>query len=1048
MTLQHFFVPTRQPMTWSNLHILAALLALTLPASAGEVRDIRFNRDIRPILAENCFRCHGPELKSRKAKLRLDVREVAVAKGAIVPGKPDASELIKRLDSTDPEEHMPPPATHKIVTPAQMNLLRRWIADGAEYEPHWSYAPVKRPALPQVSDSKRVRNAIDAFILARLEESKLTPSPPADRRTLLRRLSLDLTGLPPTPAEVEQFVKDRSPTAYAKQVERLLASPHFGERMAVPWLDAVRFADTVGYHGDQNQNIFPYRDYVIESFNRNKPFDQFTIEQLAGDLLPNATEEQKIATGFNRLNMMTREGGAQPKEYLAKYAADRVRTVSTAWLGSTMACAECHDHKYDPFTQRDFYSLAAFFDDVKQWGVYQDYGYTPNPELAGWSNDHPFPPELFVTNQYLLRREARLNAEVGRLGDSEMAKATASTLGRASFRSWQAGIRDLLKTSPDGWWIDRQPIVKLVNTNSPTTVTVQPDGSVLCSGNKVKADKFQVLLALEAGWVSAIRLELLPHPAHSHSSLRFEKGGTEIKLAAEVKRSDGHSTKLPFYHADATSKRPVYENGYELLDVRRVWKLDAQSATNQQSAVYLLDPPLAVAAGDALQVTIESDALGCFLIATSPLANPSALLSGATPEFIQTLERPPGRRTRNQKQLLGSAWLHGTTNNLTVFAQLKDLSREILECRHGITPTLVTVATTNPLITRVLPRGNWQDESGAIVAPAVPHFLPQPPPAGTNQLTRLDLARWLVARENPLTARAFVNRVWKQFFGNGLSNRPEELGAQGEPPSHPELLDWLASEFMDSGWDVKHVARLMVSSAAYQQDATIRPELRDTDPNNRLLARQNPRRLEAEFVRDNALCIAGLLNSDIGGPSVFPYQPADYYANIQFPNRDYLASPDARQYRRGVYSHWQRTFLHPMLANFDAPAREECSVDRPVSTTPQQALTLLNDPSFVEAARVFAAKLLRTPNVKGDAARVNLAIETALLRPAKTPETASLVNFLAGQRDFYAANEADAQKLVRVGRSTPATGLPLAEYAAWTSLARVVLNLHETITRY
>ncbi len=1024
------------------------LLALASPALAGESPAIHFNRDIRPILAENCFRCHGPELKNRKAKLRLDVREVAVEKAAIVPGQPEASELIQRLDSPDPEEHMPPPASHKTVTPAQKDLLRRWIAAGAVYEPHWSYAPVQRPTLPPVANPKWTQGAIDAFILARLEEAKITPSAPADRCTLLRRLALDLTGLPPTPAEVEQFVKDRSPKAYAKQVERLLASPHYGERMAVPWLDAVRFADTVGYHGDQNQNVFPYRDYVIASFNRNQPFDQFTIEQIAGDLLPNPTEEQKIATGFNRLNMMTREGGAQPKEYLAKYAADRVRTVSTTWLGSTMACAECHDHKYDPFTQRDFYSLAAFFGDVKQWGVYQDYGYTPNPELAGWSNDHPFPPELFVTNQYLLRREAQLNAEVGQLVEAEMAAATATAPGRESFQSWQSEIRNFLKTSPDGWHVDLQPTVKFANSNSPATLTVQPDGRILCAGKIGKADKFQVSVALEAGWISAVRLELLPHPDHNHSSLRRETGGTEIRLGAEVKPAPGRTTKLQFYHAEATSKRPIYENGYELLDVRRTWKLGTESATNRQSAVYLLDPPLAVAAGDILEVNIEADALGCFRVATSPLATSSALGSGATPEFIQALECVPGRRTRNQKQTLASAWLHSTTQSLSTFAQLKALNHEILECRHGITPTLVTVATTNRQLTRVLPRGNWQDESGAIVAPAVPHFLPQPQVAGSNQLSRLDLARWLVSRENPLTARAFVNRLWKQFFGNGLSNQPEELGAQGEPPTHPELLDWLAAEFMDSGWDIKHIVRLIVASAAYQQDATIRPELRDLDPNNRLLARQNPRRLEAEFVRDNALWIAGLLDPEIGGPSAFPYQPADYYANIQFPNRDYLASPDARQYRRGVYSHWQRTFLHPMLANFDAPAREECSVDRPVSITPQQALTLLNDPSFVEAARAFAEKLLRAPKVKSDAARVNLAMETALLRPARKAETASLVQFLDGQRKYYAANEAEAQKLLHVGRSAPATVLPPAEYAAWTSLARVVLNLHETITRY
>ncbi|HEX4350981.1 MAG TPA: DUF1549 domain-containing protein, partial [Verrucomicrobiae bacterium] len=428
-------------------HFLAALMFALLPAAtfcagAEQTQELRYDRDIRPILSDNCFRCHGPELKSRKAKLRLDVREVALDKEAFVPGKPDESEMIRRLVTTNEDDHMPPLAMHKTVTPAQIDLLRRWIADGAKYEPHWSYAPLVRPALPTVSNPGWVQGAIDTFILARLEESHISPSPPADRRTLLRRLSLDLTGLPPTREEVEQFVNDPAPDAYAKQVERLLASPHFGERMAVPWLDAARFADTVGYHGDQDQNVFPYRDYVINSFNRNKPFDQFTIEQIAGDLLPNPTVEQKIATGFNRLNMVTREGGAQPKEYLAKYAADRVRTISTTWLGSTMACCQCHDHKYDPFTSKDFYSLGAFFDDVKQWGVYQDYPFSPNPELAGWDNDHPFPPELVVTNQFLLQRQAQLQAALKQI----VAEAAAKLSGdeEKKFHDWKSQLRESL----------------------------------------------------------------------------------------------------------------------------------------------------------------------------------------------------------------------------------------------------------------------------------------------------------------------------------------------------------------------------------------------------------------------------------------------------------------------------------------------------------------------------------------------------------------------------------------------------------------------------
>ena len=1037
--------------------VLGGLFAVTLCTGAGEGREIGFNRDVRPILSDNCMRCHGPELKSRKAKLRLDVREVAVDKGAIIPGKPDESEMIRRLETDVAEDHMPPADTHKVVTPAQIETLRRWITEGAKYEPHWSYTQVKRPVVPRVSDNKWTRGAVDTFVLARLDEAKITPAPAADRRALLRRLSLDLTGLPPTAAEVEAFVKDRSSKAYAKQVERLLASPHYGERMAVPWLDAVRFADTVGYHGDQDQNIFPYRDYVIESFNQNKPFDQFTLEQIAGDLLPNDTVEQKIATGFNRLNMVTREGGAQPKEYLAKYQADRVRTVSTAWLGSTLACAECHDHKYDPFSAKDFYSLAAFFGDVKQWGVYQDYAYTPTPELAGWSNDHPFPPELFVTNQFLLRREAKLQSTVKQIVSGEAAKLQGDA--QQSFLEWKNNLRATLKNFPDGWSIASQPAVRVMKTNSPTQIAVQPDGTVIATGKAAKDEVFEVRVTPPAGWLAAIRLELPPTATNRNSSLRVKTGSPEIKLSAELETTNGKPARVAFLRSAATTRRPTYFNGHDILEVHPTWKFDLHAGTNLQSAVYLLDPPVFLGAGQSLKLKIESDELGSFRIATTPLAAADPLQAGANKDLRRAIN---GGSSKANRETLFGTWIRSTTNSPTIFARIKNMESEIFQSQHGVVPTLVTVATTNVLVTRVLPRGNWQDESGEIVAPAVPHFLPQPAHNGTNNLTRLDLARWLVSPENPLTSRAFVNRLWKQFFGNGLSNQPEELGAQGESPSHPELMDWLAAEFMQPsahqpstlnpqplhGWDVKHVVRLMVSSAAYQQDAKNRPELRELDPNNRLLARQNPRRLEAEFVRDNALFIAGLLNPDIGGPSVFPYQPEDYYVGLQFPNRGYNASAEDRQYRRGLYSHWQRSYLHPMLANFDAPSREECSVDRPNSTTPQQALTLLNDPSFVEAARVFAEKLLTTKTAKSDAARVNLAIETALLRPAKATEQESLLKFLGEQRSYYAANPGDAEKLLHVGKQKSSANLKPAEHAAWTSLARVVLNLHETITRY
>ena len=736
--------------------------------------------------------------------------------------------------------------------------------------------------------------------------------------------------------------------------------------------------------------------------------------------------------------MVTREGGAQPKEYLAKYAADRVRTVSTAWLGSTMACCQCHDHKYDPFTAKDFYSLGAFFDDVKQWGVYEDYPFSPNPELAGGGNDGPFPPEIIVTNQYLLRREAALQAEMKQVVAEAAGKLSGET--EKNFRNWKKQLRTPLKNSPDGWNIASQPDVRMSGANSKARLAVQPDGTVIAAGKPTKNGEYEVRITPPAGWLAAIRLELPPTATNT-----LVRATNEISFSAELQPAKGKPVRLAFRASAATSHLPTYFNGHEILQVSPTWKLGARAGTNLQSAVYLLDPPVFCGGGQSLKFMLKSGNLGSFRIATTALAAAEPLQSGAGEELRQAIR---GIATKSKTETLVGAWIRSTTNNPATYERLKYLESEIVQCNHGLAPTLVTVAVTNRLVSRVLPRGNWQDESGEIVTPAVPQFLPQPPHDGTNILTRLDLARWLVSPENPLTPRAFVNRLWKQLFGNGLSNQPEDLGTQGEFPTHPELMDWLAVEFRESGWDVKHIVRLIVMSAAYQQDSKVRPELRDIDPNNRLLARQNPRRLDAEFVRDNALAVAGLLNPGIGGPSAYPYQPEGYYANLQFPDRDYLASANDGQYRRGIYMHWQRTFLHPMLANFDAPAREECTADRPVSTTPQQALTLLNDPTFVEAARVFAEKILAAPKAKGDAARVNLAFETALLRPAKTAEQESLLKFLAEQRNYYLANPGDAEKLLHVGQHPPSAALNPSEDAAWTTLARVILNLHETITRY
>ncbi|MDX2023876.1 MAG: PSD1 and planctomycete cytochrome C domain-containing protein [Deltaproteobacteria bacterium] len=1027
--------------------------------------EIQFNRDIRPILSSRCFYCHGPDKAKRKSGLRLDLREAAIEDKAIVAGRPDESGLYARIMATEPDEVMPPPESHKTLSKGEIDLLRRWIQSGAEYQPHWSYAPVKKTAVPPsegtlgagIGAGTRAETAqaapttaIDKFVSRELRERGMVPSPRAGKRTLLRRLSLDLTGLPPTLNELDAFAADERPDAYKRQVERLLASPHYGERMAVPWLDLVRFADTVGYHGDQNQNIFPYRDYVIESFNRNKPFDRFTIEQIAGDLLPGATEEQKIASGFNRLNMVTREGGAQPKEYLAKYMADRVRAVGTVWLGSTTGCAQCHDHKFDPFTQRDFYAMGAFFADLKEWGVYTDYEYTPNPELKGFTNDSPFPPEIKIHSAVLQRLSTSLRAQEQAWRREAYQQILQHHLKARN--EWMRGVRGWMATSRDGW----QPVLPNEVLSEDPTVENSIDGETVIFKSKKNAGPFEFPVSTLHFTVppgsplrslASVRLQVVPHASHQGGTWRNERETVLLWLDVRIKRKGAKISGdlIGIANADADHRAKRYVSGTLQNDVVNGWSLSPAFRRVLQTSVWDLKVPQDLDPGDEVVVRIRSDGVGAVRLAVSPIAT----LSGDAPAGWAAGGAPWVRKLKAgmSSDRGASALFLASTNILPRLRRLiLNERRQWLSIANATAYSLVSVATT-PRETRVLPRGDWQNENGEVVQPGTPNFLPQIADVGKRRLTRLDLARWLVSRDNPLTSRAFMNRLWKQFFGTGLSAALDDLGGQGEPPTHPELLDWLAAEFTDSGWDVKHMVRLLVMSATYQQDSQARPELMKKDPQNRYLARQSQRRLDAEFLRDNVLKVAGLLNEDIGGPSVHPYQPAGYYENIEFPKREYVSEQDDRVYKRGVYMHWQRTFLHPMAANFDAPSREECVADRPISNTPQQALTLLNDPTFVEAARVFSERNLKqTPGLK-DEKRLGRAFATALGRAPSALESRQLLKLLDEERSRFGAAPEDAEALLGIGQHPRDPKLSACEVAAWTSVSRVILNLYDAITR-
>lgn len=1061
----------------SRVTCVVLILALACPSAqaTAEVEftlpeKVTFNAHIRPIMSNTCFACHGPDEEDNPSELRLDSAEHAYGPlpsdeevVAIKPGDKEASAIYQRIAHEDPDMRMPPAEFRHQLSSREKALFARWIEQGAEYETHWVYAPLARPEPPELTKHQDLpANPIDQFILARLEAEGVEPSEVASKAELLRRLSLDLIGLPPTPAELAGFLKDDSPQAYEKQVERLLASPHFGERMAAPWLDIVRFADTVGFHGDQNQRVFPYRDYVIKAFNENLPFDQFTREQLAGDLLEEPTDDQLAATGLVRFGMMTREGGAQPKEYLAKYAADRVRMIGTAFLGSTLGCCECHNHKFDPFATKDFYALGAFFDDLQQWGVYNDYGYTPNPDLKGFNNDYPFPPELRLKSESLNARINWLEEQADRAIASEMPEDFVASV---EFRGWVEKARELVASFPEGY-LPAQ--VAEASTTKQTKTTILDDGSVLVEGKPQKEDSITLTCNIESPLpITAIRLEVLPDDKNKGYVGRGKNGRFELSLQAAILEGEKTSPiSIAWAQADLSAPHG-YRNGKssDTIDLKKTWKsgpvrwqLPKNEAQLPHTAIYHLTKPLRLTSDQKLVVRIASADVGRVRISVTPFAE-------AIPGRPAAYERLRTALSANRvtEDAVLAAYYRATTPSDQVSSTAKHYRDQIIACRAGYAHTLIAqeLPKEKYRVSRVLPRGNWQDDSQPPLEPGVPHFLPQPEAAGEHRLTRLDLAEWITSPVNPITPRHVANRFWAHFFGTGLSNKLDDLGNQGEWPSHPSLLDWLASEFRDGGepvdaedqaqaWDVKHLVRLIVTSRTYRQKAAYREDLAEVDPYNRLLAQQSARRLSAEIVRDNALSIAGLLEDDlIGGPSVMPYQPKGYYRNLNFPVRSYDTDQGDQQYRRGVYMHWQRTFLHPMLANFDAVSRDECTAGRTQSNSPQQSLTLLNDPTFVEASRAMADRILReTPDLSSFTVTLDHAFRTALSRKASKQERESLEAFYQEQLGHYRSNPDDAKALEGVGAKKIGLTLSAPEQAAWTQVCRAILNMHEVITRY
>ena len=1256
------------------LSLLLALLCSDQPAvvAAPNTRlkpGVDYNRDIRPIFAENCYACHGPDQNKRKAGLRLDQKEDAFKElksgdFAIVPGDLAKSKLIYRITTSDDDERMPPLKTGKHLTPAQIDLLRHWVAQGAQWKGHWAYLKPERPALPPVRNTRWLRNEIDAFILARLEKEGLSPSREADRATLIRRVTFDLTGLPPTIDEVEAFLADKTPNAYEKVVDRLLASTAFGERMAQFWLDLARYADTNGYHIDNHRDMWKWREWVINAFNRDMPFDEFTVQQLAGDMLAGATIEQKIASGFNRNCMVNFEGGADPDEYATKYIVDRVDTTAIVWLGTTLGCAECHDHKYDPFTQKEFYQFYAFFNNVPEKGLDGSKS-NPVPSLKVPGAEQQATLEelkqiIGVAESKLQQRLEEQNPELD-----------------AAQAEWE---QNLTKAVLNNWSV-AQPS-ELSSANGATLKKLE-DESVLVSGNNPDTDTYTVWLDTPLPALTGLRLEALTHesltgkgaarsengnfvltgfeveaeraatdkpepepePAvfgtwyalgpfraqDSQSSfgrrfidepkvdLKKTYGDDTLRWAEKPEWKDGEIHKLTgdlaatYLYRSVTAKtaRPmmlslgsddgiqVWLNGQKVLanDVARAvapdqdkvvlqlasgenqlllkinnvggdyafyfkpesevpskypitfasavadynqkdfnvqtvldkkpkhgWAVDGFKEDNRvnRQAIFVARQSFGFAAGTRLKVRLKFEsefkqhAIGRFRLALStsqglaelgevPTNVQSALFSpreiqrtGSKPDPpspIISRGQPPQTQAAAQKAELRKYYRgRFVPGILELDKQLAARRQELQKLEDSIPQTMVMEEMEKPRDTFILIRGNFQNK-GEKVTPDAPKSLP-PLPADAPK-NRLTLGKWLVSPEQPLTSRVTVNRFWQMLFGSGLVKTSNDFGSQGEWPSHPELLEWLACEFRDgteetsapaavslshqvgsgvradsshaspilyqesrithhpspitrNAWDIKHILKLMVMSATYRQSAVVSPQLLERDPYNRLLARGPRFRLDAEMIRDNALAVSGLLNRKLGGESVRPYQPPGLWEAVafggEFSSQTYVQSHGEDLYRRGLYTYWKRSLPYPSLNTFDAPSREVCTAQRPRTTTPLQALVLMNDPAFVEAGRGLAQRIM---NEGGQdlARRLAYAFRLTLAREPKKAELQILERIYDQQLSNFRRDKEAASALLRVGESPRPADLDESELAAWTAFGNILLNLDETITK-
>ena len=1190
-------MPSRSRVSGAML-VLAVVVTAALRATPARAQDagreaeplperVRFNRDIRPVLSDACLKCHGFDEKERKADLRLDTKEgLTRVHGGVTPvvaGDAAKSEVYRRITTHDADDVMPPAASGKTLTSRQKALVKRWIEQGAEYEPHWSFTPVARPGVPKVADAAWVRNPVDAFVLARLEAAGLKPMPPADQVTLIRRATLDLTGLPPTPAEVDAFVADAAPDAYEKLVDRLLASRRFGERWARPWLDLARYADSKGYGSDPLRlTIHRYRDWVIDAFNANKPFDQFTIEQIAGDLLPDPakpapTQDQLIATAFHRNTMTNTEGGTDDEEFRVAAVKDRADVTIQAWMGLTMGCAQCHTHKFDPITHREYYSLYAIFNQT---------------EDADRGDESPTIPTPGKDQQ---EQKAKLEAQIV-AAEEEIKKSAALAAAQAK---WEASLTD-----PEAGWT----VLDVVEAKSRggATLDVRPDGSVVATGERAKTDVYTVVARTDLRKITGLRIEALPdeslpdkgpgrsgngnfvlnelkvvasplkeqstQPRLTGRYVRVQQPGKKAYLAlAEVQVLDGSenlakggkakqsstgfggaaeraidgNTAGGDYYKDNTVAHTAKEDdpwweldlgaaktfdrvavwnrtdavadrlaGFKVsvLDEKRqtVWSetvekapkpsvtlgpgktmdvaLTNASATYEQPdaggwtaakavdgdpkansgwavggkpgqrhvAAFETAAPVGLKDGTRLTFRLvqnfETGSLGRFRLSATTKPKPVRVLPTTVSEAIAVAAE---KRTDAQRALVRDHFLTTTPESREVFGKVYDLRKQLAAIKVPQTAIMRELPADKRRPSHILVKGNFL-QKGDPVEPGVLGAFHSLPAGAAND--RLGLAGWLVSKENPLTARVQVNRIWAQFFGTGLVETQEDFGEQGQPPSHPELLDWLAVEFMEptvggspaggggTAWDTKRLMRLIVTSATYRQSAKVLPEHVERDARNRLLARMPRQRLEAEMVRDQALAVSGLLSGKMFGPSVYPPQPDGMWQAAFNGERTYPTSTGEDRYRRGLYVFWRRTVPYPSMQTFDAPSREVCTIRRISTSTPLQAFVTMNDPVYVECSQALGRRLVKEG---GDSveARVRFGLRLVLQRPPTEEQVEPLVKLYAAELAHFRDDAEDAKKLATQPIGPLADGQNVAEVAAWTVVANVLLNLDAAMTR-